>query len=60
MEKSRTVLVYLNCLTMLFKDVDPYHGFVELWIQRLDDFIVEVLLQIQKEVRPHLFVTPVL
>lgn len=33
---------------MLFEDVHPHHSFVELWIQRLDDFIVEMLLQMQK------------
>lgn len=36
---------------MLFEDVHPDHGFVELWIQRLDDFIVEMLLQMQPEIR---------
>lgn len=40
---------YLNGLPMLLKDVHPHHSFVELWIQRLDDFIVEMLLQMQKE-----------
>lgn len=30
---------------MLLEDVHPHHGFVELWIQRLDDLIVQMLLQ---------------
>lgn len=34
---------------MLFEDVDPHHSLVELWIQRLDDFIVEMLLQMFKK-----------
>lgn len=34
---------------MLLEDVHPHHSFVELWIQRLDDFIVEMLLQMQKK-----------
>lgn len=49
MEKSDWVLVYLNRLPMLFEDVHPHHSFVELWIQRLNDFIVKVLLKIQKQ-----------
>lgn len=49
MEKSGLVLVYLDRLPMLFEDVHSHHGFVELWIQRLDDFIVKVLLQMQKK-----------
>lgn len=36
---------------MLFEDVHPHHCFIELWIQRLDDFIVEMLLQIKMGVR---------
>lgn len=34
---------------MLFEDVHPHHSFVELWIQRLDDFIVEMLLQMYQK-----------
>ena len=33
---------------MLFEDVHANHSFVKLWIQRLDDFIVKMLLQMQK------------
>jgi len=36
---------------MFFEDVHPHHGFVELWIQRLDDLVVEMLLQTNKNVR---------
>lgn len=42
--------MYLNGLSMLFKDIHPYHCFVKLWIQRLDDFIVKMLLQMQKKI----------
>ena len=34
---------------MLFEDVHPHHCFVELWIQRLDDFVVKMLLKNAKE-----------
>lgn len=41
---------YLNGLPMLLEDVHPHHSFVELWIQRLDDFIVKMLLQMEKKI----------
>lgn len=47
MERRGLVFVHLNSLPMLFEDVHPHHSFVELWIQRLDDFVVEMLLQTQ-------------
>lgn len=37
-------LCYLDGLPVLLEDVDPHHRFVELWIQGLDDFIVQMLL----------------
>lgn len=36
---------------MLFEYVHPDHCFIELWIQRLNDFIVEMLLRIKMGVR---------
>lgn len=48
METSGPVSFYLNCLPVLFEDVYSHHSFVEVWIQRLDDFIVKMLLQMQK------------
>lgn len=39
-------LCYLDGLSVLFEDVHPHHRFVELRIQRLDDFIVQMLLHV--------------
>lgn len=49
---------YLNSLPVLFEDVHSHHCFVELWIQRLDDFIVKMLLQIKTTaMKWHAFMT---
>lgn len=42
-------LWYLDGLSVLLKDVDPHHCFVELWIQGLDDFVVKMLLHNTKK-----------
>lgn len=42
-------LIYLNSLSMLLEDVHSHHSFVELWIQRLDNFIIEMLLKSKKQ-----------
>lgn len=52
-QKLRPGLVYLNSLPVLFEDVHPHHSFVELWIQWLDDFIIKMLLQMQKKKKGH-------
>lgn len=54
---KRSGFVYLNGLPMLFEDVHTHHSFVELRIQRLDDFIVKMLLQTQKKDMKRFLVT---
>lgn len=46
--QQEAFLRYLDGLSVLFEDVHPHHRFVELRIQRLDDFIVQMLLRVQK------------
>lgn len=49
MTQQEPFLRYLDGLSVLFEDVHPHHRFVELRIQRLDDFIVQMLLHMQKK-----------
>lgn len=44
LRRGDSALRYLDGLSVLLEDVDPHHRFVELGIQGLDDFIVEMLL----------------
>lgn len=49
MTRQEPFLCYLDGLSVLFEDVHPHHRFVELGIQRLDDFIVQMFLRVQKK-----------
>lgn len=41
--------INLNGLSMFLEDVHANHGFVKLWVQRLDYFIVHMFLKLKQK-----------